>query len=438
MRTSAASRWPAALGTSTVLLHPPALVFPLCRGYANGYTRGGQPIPPPYVNPDAAVPGDALKKYGKDITALAKEGKLDEVIGRDEEIRRTMQVLSRRTKNNPVLIGEPGVGKTAIVEGLATRIIHGDVPDSLKGKKVIGLDMGTLVAGAKFRGEFEERLKSVLKDVHDLKGEVILFIDEMHTLVGAGASEGSMDASNMLKPALARGELHCVGATTLNEYRKYIEKDPALARRFQSVFVPEPTVQDTISILRGLKERYEVHHGVRITDGAIVCAAVYSHRYITDRFLPDKAIDLVDEAASRLRLQQESKPEQIEDLDRQIITLKIELEALRKETDPASAERRQKVESEIARVEGKSQELTRAWQEERDKLHKIKNLKEQLKRAKLDLQRAERNGDLARAGELAYGIIPTLERQLPKEYVYSLPSPDDLLRLIQSLMTSRV
>lgn len=415
MRTSAASGWPAALGTSTVLLHPPALVFPLCRGYANGYTRGGQPIPPPYVNPDAAVPGDALKKYGKDITALAKEGKLDEVIGRDEEIRRTMQVLSRRTKNNPVLIGEPGVGKTAIVEGLATRIIHGDVPDSLKGKKVIGLDMGTLVAGAKFRGEFEERLKSVLKDVHDLKGEVILFIDEMHTLVGAGASEGSMDASNMLKPALARGELHCVGATTLNEYRKYIEKDPALARRFQSVFVPEPTVQDTISILRGLKERYEVHHGVRITDGAIVCAAVYSHRYITDRFLPDKAIDLVDEAASRLRLQQESKPEQIEDLDRQIITLKIELEALRKETDPASAERRQKVESEIARVEGKSQELTRAWQEERDKLHKIKNLKEQLKRAKLDLQRAERNGDLARAGELAYGIIPTLERQLPKD-----------------------
>lgn len=406
--------WPAAAVRYTNLFLPSSSLLP-SRSFANGYGRGGQPIPPPYINPDAAVPGDALKKYGKDITALAKEGKLDEVIGRDEEIRRTMQVLSRRTKNNPVLIGEPGVGKTAIVEGLAMRIIHGDVPDSLKGKRVVGLDMGTLVAGAKFRGEFEERLKAVLKDVHDLKGEVILFIDEMHTLVGAGAAEGSVDASNMLKPALARGELHCVGATTLNEYRKYIEKDPALARRFQSVFVPEPTVQDTISILRGLKERYEVHHGVRITDGAIVSAAVYSHRYITDRFLPDKAIDLVDEAASRLRLQQESKPEQIEDLDRQIITLKIELEALRKETDLASVERRQKVEQEIARVEGRSQELTRAWQEEREKLNKVKNLKEQLKKAKLELQKAERNGDLARAGELAYGIIPTLERQIPKD-----------------------
>ena len=355
---------------------------------------------------------DALKKYARDLTQDARDGKLDPVIGRDDEIRRTIQVLSRRTKNNPVLIGEPGVGKTAIAEGLALRIINGDVPESLKDKQLLALDMGSLIAGAKYRGEFEERLKAVLSEVESAAGNIILFIDEMHTLVGAGKSDGAMDASNLLKPALARGELHCVGATTLDEYRKYVEKDAALARRFQPVLVNEPTVADTISILRGIKEKYELHHGVRIGDNAIVSAAALSDRYITDRFLPDKAIDLVDEAASRLRMQVDSKPEELDELDRRIIQLKIEREALKKEEDEASKDRLEKLEEELVQLEEESDALTQRWQAEKDKMSSATRLKEQLDEARVALEQAQRRGDLARAGELAYGEIPRLEAQL--------------------------
>ena len=355
---------------------------------------------------------DALKKFARDLTEAARDGKLDPVIGRDEEIRRTIQVLARRTKNNPVLIGEPGVGKTAIAEGLALRIANGDVPDTLKNKTLMALDMGALIAGAKYRGEFEERLKGVIDEVKAAEGDIILFIDEMHQLIGAGKSEGAMDAGNLLKPALARGELHCVGATTLDEYRKYVEKDPALQRRFQPVFVGEPTVEDTISILRGLKEKYELHHGVRITDGALVSAATLSNRYITDRFLPDKAIDLMDEAASRIRMEVESKPEEIETLDRRILRLKIEREGLRRETDEASQDRLDKIEEELANLEQQSAELTQRWQSEKDKLAGEAKLKEQLDAARLELEQAQRQGDLAKAGELSYGRIPALEKQL--------------------------
>ena len=355
---------------------------------------------------------DALKKYARDLTAAAREGKLDPVIGRDEEIRRAIQVLSRRTKNNPVLIGEPGVGKTAIAEGLALRIVNGDVPESLKDKALLSLDMGSLIAGAKYRGEFEERLKAVLSEVTAAEGGIILFIDEMHTLVGAGKADGAMDASNLLKPALARGELHCIGATTLDEYRKHVEKDAALARRFQPVFVSEPTVEDTISILRGLKEKYELHHGVRITDGAIVAAATLSNRYITDRFLPDKAIDLVDEAASRLRMQVDSKPEELDELDRRIVQLRIEQEALKKETDPGSKDRLGRLEKELSDLEEKSSTLTSRWQAEKEKLNEAQKLKEQLEQARNDLAIAQRRGEYQRAGELAYGMIPDLEKRL--------------------------
>jgi ATP-dependent Clp protease ATP-binding subunit ClpB len=355
---------------------------------------------------------DALKKFARDLTQAARDGKLDPVIGRDEEIRRTVQILARRTKNNPVLIGDPGVGKTAIVEGLALRIANGDVPDTLKDRKLMALDMGALIAGAKYRGEFEERLKGVLDEVKGAEGNIILFIDEMHTLIGAGKTEGAMDAGNLLKPALARGELHCIGATTLDEYRKYVEKDAALQRRFQPVFVGEPTVEDTISILRGLKEKYELHHGVRITDGAIVAAATLSNRYITDRFLPDKAIDLMDEAASRIRMEVESKPEEIETLDRRIIQLKIEREALRKESDAASKDRLTHLEHDLAQLEQQSAELTQRWQAEREKIQAEAKLKEQLDQARLELDQAQRRGDLARAGELSYGVIPGLEKQL--------------------------
>jgi ATP-dependent Clp protease ATP-binding subunit ClpB len=355
---------------------------------------------------------DALKKYARDLTQAARDGKLDPVIGRDEEIRRTIQVLSRRTKNNPVLIGEPGVGKTAIAEGLALRIVNDDVPESLKNKKLMSLDLGSMVAGAKFRGEFEERLKAVLSEISSAEGEIIVFIDELHTLIGAGKADGAMDASNMLKPALARGELHCVGATTLDEYRKHIEKDAALARRFQPVFVAEPTVEDTISILRGLKEKYELHHGVRIADSSIVAAATLSNRYIADRFLPDKAIDLMDEAASRIRMQVDSKPEALDELDRRIMQLKIEREALKKESDQASRDRLERLEKELSELEQKSAALTAQWTSAKDKLADSQKVKEQLDKARSELDIAQRRGELAKAGELAYGVIPDLEKKL--------------------------
>ena len=355
---------------------------------------------------------EALKKYSIDLTARAREGKIDPIIGRDDEIRRTMQVLSRRTKNNPVLIGEPGVGKTAIAEGLALRIVDGDVPESLRNKRLLALDMGALIAGAKYRGEFEERLKSILKEVETAAGEIVLFIDEMHTLVGAGKADGAMDASNLLKPALARGELHCVGATTLDEYRKHVEKDAALARRFQPLLVEEPTVDDTVSILRGIKEKYELHHGVRISDSALVAAATLSHRYITDRFLPDKAIDLMDEAASRLRMEVDSKPEELDAIDRDILQKQIEAEALRKEDDQPSKDRLERLEKELAELQERADEMTAKWQAERDKLNRSRELKEHLDRARAELDIAKREGNLARAGELSYGIIPSLERDL--------------------------
>ncbi|MCG4272857.1 ATP-dependent chaperone ClpB [Acetobacter senegalensis] len=355
---------------------------------------------------------DALKKYARDVTEVAQAGKLDPVIGRDEEIRRAIQVLARRSKNNPVLIGEPGVGKTAIVEGLAQRIVNGDVPEALKNKKLLSLDMGALVAGAKYRGEFEERLKAVLKEIESAEGQIILFIDEMHTLVGAGRTDGAMDASNLIKPELARGTLHCIGATTLDEYRKYIEKDAALARRFQPVFVGEPSVADTISILRGIKEKYELHHGVRITDGALVAAATLSNRYITDRFLPDKAIDLIDEAASRLRMQIDSKPEELDELDRRIIQLKIEREALRKEDDSASKDRLEAVEAELADLEEKSDAMSASWHAEKDRVNAVQKLQEQLDQARSEVEVAQRKGDLGKASELMYGVIPNLQTQI--------------------------
>src|SRR5271168_3077381 len=355
---------------------------------------------------------EALKKYARDLTQAARDGKLDPVIGRDEEIRRTIQVLSRRTKNNPVLIGEPGVGKTAIVEGLALRIVNGDVPETLQDKKLLALDMGALIAGAKYRGEFEERLKAVLQEVTGSAGAYVLFIDEMHTIIGAGKADGAMDASNLLKPALARGELHCVGATTLDEYKKHVEKDAALARRFQPIYVDEPSVEDTISILRGIKEKYELHHGVRITDSAIVAAATLSNRYITDRFLPDKAIDLIDEAAARLKMQVDSKPEAIDELDRRIIQLKIEREALKKESDPASRDRLERLVKELEELEQRSAELTAQWRAEKDKLAGAQKLKEQLEQARAELEIVQRRGDWSRAGELTYGVIPEIERKL--------------------------
>ncbi|HEY54146.1 MAG TPA: AAA family ATPase, partial [Caldilineae bacterium] len=370
--------------------------------------RGSQRV----TSPDPESQYEALSKYGRDLTDEARKGKLDPVIGRDEEIRRVIQILSRRTKNNPVLIGEPGVGKTAIVEGLAQRIVKGDVPTSLKEKRLVALDLGALVAGAKYRGEFEERLKAVLKEITSAEGQIILFIDEMHTLVGAGAAEGSMDASNMLKPLLARGELHAIGATTLDEYRKHIEKDAALERRFQPVFVGEPSVEDTISILRGLKERYEVHHGVRITDGAVIAAATLSHRYITDRFLPDKAIDLIDEAASRLRMQIDSKPQELDEIDRDILQLEIEREALKKEKDKASKKRLKALEEELAELKAESSALTARWQAEQEAIRKVREIKERIDEVRVQIEAAERSYDLQKAAELRYGQISQLESEL--------------------------
>ena len=363
-------------------------------------------------SPNAEANFDALNKYARDVTQLAREGKLDPVIGRDEEIRRTIQILARRTKNNPVLIGEPGVGKTAIVEGLALRIVNGDVPEALRNKRLMALDLGAMVAGAKYRGEFEERLKAVLKEIEGAEGEIVLFIDEMHTLVGAGRADGAMDASNLLKPELARGALHCIGATTLDEYRKHIEKDAALARRFQSVFIGEPTVTDTISILRGIKDKYELHHGVRITDGALVAAATLSNRYITDRFLPDKAIDLIDEAASRLRMEVDSKPEELDELDRRLMQLRIEREALRKEPDAASRERLERLEGEITDLAARSDAMTGSWTAEKDRMAGTQKLQEQLEQARLEVEQAQRRGDLGRASELIYATIPELERKI--------------------------